>query len=257
MRFEKFAFQQLNTPPTVLHGKVGTSARFVPPSLVPEPEIALQPAEPVFNESQVKDAEQTGYCRGFLEGEKELREQAEAAAGKLQQDLLNAVEKLAGNVHRMMTEYNQFSQTQRGELPKLALAIARKVAGQALKNDPMPAIESMVKTCVDRLLPQPHIVITVAEPLVAALRERLAEYYAHNQDPGEISIEGNPALTAADCKIVWEHGTAARSTASLWREMEALVESMADGAPEIIETQLADNEIITDSIPESPHPEGA
>jgi len=227
MRFEKFNPQQLAAPRGAIIEGIDIGARFVPPSLGPEREhksAAPAPAAaPTFTEAQMKEAEQTGYRKGFLEGEKEGRAQAEAAHGKQTEELVALVGVLSGKIEELIDMHNAYVEKKRIELPQLALIIARKVAGAALNDNALHLIDQTVKDCLERVLPAAHIVVSVHESLVSALEVRLVTHFAQNHDPGVITIQADPAMTIGDCRIEWDQGSASRDTATLWNDIEAVI----------------------------------
>lgn len=230
MRLEKFPLR--NLAENVLSGNVPRRP-FIPPSLVPEmvveqPDLPVLPAPPALTEADLRHAEQEGYRRGFLEGAKEGQMQAQSEQAEIDRQLTESVAQAAQKLGGMIAAYNAFVQEQRQQLPPLALAIARKVAGDALEANPGPLVESLALRCLERLLGEPEIVITVNSRLSDALEHRLITHFTGSSDPGEINIQSDPDLPAGDCRIEWRYGSAEHNTEELWRQMEAIIQNMAE-----------------------------
>src|SRR5262245_54097413 len=204
--------------------------RFVLPTFGADekkPEAAPPPPPaPTFSESQLKAGEQEGYRRGFLEGTKEGKQQAESEQAGVDRDLTEAVKQVAEQIQQLLTEYNGFARERQAEVPALALAIARKVAGQALDINPLPLIESLAIQCLERLLGEPQILVTVNDRLAPAMENRLITHFAGNSDPGEISIMGDAAMQPTDLRVEWAFGKAERNTEEVWRQVEQLIGQM-------------------------------
>lgn len=196
----------------------------------PEEEAPLPPPPPSFSEAEMKQAEQDGYRKGFGEGEKEGKLIAQSAQAQADRAICDVLEPLTGNIQKLFDDYNAFVSTQKAALPPVALAIARKVAGKSLEGDPLPVIEQAVTACLDQLLGEPSITITVHESIATALETRIGEYFAGSQDPGEINIEGDADIAPTDCRIEWKKGGMARDTARLWQEMETIIQGIVAGA---------------------------
>lgn len=233
MRVEKFSLPSFDGTAMAMAAVMeGAMKRpYVPPSLIDdkpkEKKPEAPPPPPTFSEEELKNAEQESYRKGFLEGTKEGHMQAQSEQAEVDRNLTQAVEQVATRLHDLITQYNAFIAEQQKELPLLALSIARKVAGDALDGNPMPLIQATVTACVERLLGEPHISVTVNNALSDALENRLITHFANNTDPGEISIHGDPALAPGDCRIDWERGKAERNTEELWQQVETLVRTMS------------------------------
>lgn len=247
--------------PNVIEGIL--SRRYTPPSLVPEEnkEPDAPPPPPTFSEAEIKAAEQDGFRRGFLEGTKEGQMQAQSEQATVNEQLTGTVAQLASELHVLLADYTQVIAEQKAEMPKLALAVARKVAAKALSENAAALVEATVMECVERILGEPQIVVTVAAPLAASLEHRLIAHFAGNQDPGEITIQGSPDMGLSDCRIEWAGGRAERNSAALWQDIEAIIDDMVAGgrpAKPIKEAPAADAIVETPPIEPTPdsNPEG-
>lgn len=228
MRLEKLALRSLES--SVVEGVARRS--FMPPSFLPEPEAPPPPPPaPGFSEEDIKQAEQVGYRNGFLEGEREGRAQAEAAHGRVNEQLTEAVAQMANHIQAMIDAYNAFAREQQATLPRLALAVAKKVAGAALDARGLQLVEATVLEVVGRVIGVPAIYITVNDALAPTLEERLIAHFSANTDPGEIHILGDASVPPGDCRINWGDGSCARETGVLWEQAEAIVQEMAGSPP--------------------------
>jgi flagellar assembly protein FliH len=152
--------------------------------------------------------------------------QAKSEQAELDKKLTEAVASLAKNVEGAIAAGNAFRADAQTVLPQLAHAVARKVAGQALDINPLPLIESVIQACLERILGEPHIVITVNDKLSGELEKRLSAQFSASNDPGEISIEGNAEMAASDCRIEWDNGKAERNTEEMWKEVAGVINDM-------------------------------
>ncbi len=185
---------------------------------------------PPITEEDVKAAEQEGYRKGFLEGEREGRFSEQTQQAKISEELNEALRSVAGQVERVIMDYNQFVNQSRQMLGPLALAIAKKVAGDAMQSHAHLLVEQTASACVESLLGEANIHITVHPNLAPMLEERLIALFAHRQDPSEISIIGNDNMPVSDCRIEWKHGAAERNAEQIWQHMEKLIENMGETA---------------------------
>ena len=229
MRVEKLPLQSFEDRFRAAVLDVALKKPYTPPSLLPEDApkpVEAPPPPPTFTEAQMKQAEQEGYRKGFLEGTKEGQMQAQSEQAEVDRKLTEAVAALAKKVEGAIAQGNAFRGEAQEVLPQLAHAVARKVAGCALDVNPLPLVESVIKACLERILGEPHIIITVNDKLSAEMEKRLSAQFSASNDPGEISIEGNAEMAPTDCRIEWDNGKAERNTEEMWKEVAQAIGDM-------------------------------
>lgn len=227
MKLEPYFFRPLNADGTFAPG-------WLPPG-AEQPVMPEAPPAPTFSEEELKAAEDAGRQQGYLKGMEDGYAKAKAEHVQIDLELTEIVNQLTGQITDVLQQYHVFIAEQYRELPKLALAIAHKVAGAALEHDPSPMIEEMVQRSLKIVVGNPTLTVTVHPSVAEALEARLTASFAGNNDAGEVIILSDEALAPADCRITWENGGAERNTKGLWYEVEsALIATMRDdGAPAI------------------------
>src|SRR5690606_30268274 len=126
---------------------------------------------------------------------------------------VHAVAPLFADYRRMTGEITR-------DVPNAALAIARKVAGAALQENARANVEDVVTRCVQTVLAEPALTITVHESLAAALEQTLAERIKESQAAVDITVLRDAAMPVSDCRVEWKNGAFMRSTAKLWQDIE-------------------------------------
>lgn len=187
-------------------------------------------APPPLTEADIRAAQEEGYRKGFLEGEREGQLAAQTEQAKVAQELRDSLTGMARHIEQLIQNYNMFVANAKAMLPPLALTLARKVAGDALQENALASIEQTIGSCLETMLGEAQIHVLVNSRVASALEEKLTSMFAHRQDPGEITITGDDAVPIGDCRLIWKQGHAERSTAQLWSEMENLIAGMVDSA---------------------------
>ena len=218
-KIERFSFAEFS-------GAVVAAASRKPPGK-PGKKPEAPPPPPTFSEEQLKAAEQAAHRKGFLEGEKEGRKQAESEQAMVDRKLAELVEKFATRVAPLFENYRKTTVAIREQTPKVALAIARKVAGKALAEHAQGEVTDMALRCCETLLKEPKLTITVHESLGDTLARKLEQLAERLQSAADIVILRDPNLPAADFRIEWSQGTMERQTETLWQEVEKVMEDMA------------------------------
>lgn len=178
-----------------------------------------------FSHDDLEAAREEAWRAGFQEGtvrEQETIERQQAAA-------LEAVgEHLSG-----------IAQTQAAVLDhtikhatKLALAIARKIAPEAMRRQPVVEIEAMIRECLPELVDEPRVVIRVADAVLDEITDRIAGLAKGCGFEGNVVLLAEPSLGAGDCRIEWADGGAERDSGAVWHEIETGLERLLNTAAE-------------------------
>jgi flagellar assembly protein FliH len=229
MRIEEFQFNDLRNAADP--GKAASKPTFSP-GLVPEvAKKAAAPAEPTFSRAELDAAEKRGYDAGHSKGITDGHAQSVTEQTIIDKRLMAATDHLVLQVSKAFGECRAAIEKQQQDVPRLALEIARKIAGEAAKAQPYAAIEQMAAQCIAMLAGTPRVVITVHETLAPSLDRRLKDTITRNDFAGEIVVAGNADMPVEDCQIEWQNGQAERDTASMWAEIARIIGVPASAQP--------------------------
>ncbi|WP_417495569.1 hypothetical protein [Maricaulis sp.] len=99
----------------------------------------------------------------------------------------------------------------RASATQLALAAARKIAGEALNAYPIDTIEQLAAEAVQDLRDEPRLSVRCAPELVEDLAERLERTARDLGFEGAIRVRGNAEMSGADVRLEWATGAIERS----------------------------------------------
>lgn len=193
---------------------------------------------PTYNQEQLKAAERESRQKGFLEGIEEGKKQQDSEQAATDRKLTAVLESLARFLAPLFADYRATAAAMRQEMPKAALAIARKVAGAALKENASAVAEDAAMKCVDIMLGEPKITVTVHPTLADTLKKKLEILAAQQPAMSDITVAGDESLPPEDCRVEWKHGAFARSTEKLWQDLAAAVDNLAASAKHEAEVQI-------------------
>src|SRR5262245_25735973 len=108
---------------------------------------APPPPPPIFNETQLKAAEAASYKKGFLDGIEEGKKQQDNEQAANDRKLIEGLERLLGAFAPVFADYRNTIARAQQDLPKAALAIAKKVADGALADNAQAAVETVALRC--------------------------------------------------------------------------------------------------------------
>ena len=196
------------------------------------------PPAPTFSEDQLKAAERESYKKGFLEGTEEGRKQAESEQAQTDLALLAAAENFVQTISPLFEDYRKMALQLRQDLPQVALTIARKVAGSALEQNAQAAVEDIALACVQTMIGEPKLAITVHPSLAETLERKLKALSERLHNAAHIVVSKDGAMAPSDCRVEWKYGAMERHTGALWEHIERAVANMRADAERITNVQM-------------------
>jgi flagellar assembly protein FliH len=182
-------------------------------------------------QSRLDDAEQQGYFRGQIEGRRETEQEAAMRAAV-------ALEKVAAAAAAILARLD--SETARFETvaSTLALAFARKLAGDIALRAPLAALESAAADCFRQLVGVPHVVVRIEQEMIDQAKTKLDRMARERGYEGRIVVLGEPGLALGDFVIEWADGGMIRDSAALAAMIAGAVERhVADDASAAVNGQ--------------------
>jgi flagellar assembly protein FliH len=196
------------------------------------------PPAPTFSEEQLKAAERDGYKNGFVEGTQEGIKQAESEQADVNRKLGETVEQFANSISPLLNDYHAMVIQLKKDLPRVALTIAKKAAGDALTENAAAAVESMALNAAQTMIGEPKIAVTVHTNLAAALEVKLKDLASRMQSATAFIVVGSDTIALADCRVEWKHGAMERHTGQLWAEIDKAVNALSEGAQRIADKHI-------------------
>ncbi len=191
-----------------------------------EEEPEAPPPPPTFSEEQLHEAERDAYKRGFLEGTKEGHATAQGEHSEVQRILMEGLENFINSIAPIFDQYRKHCQQIRKDMPPLALAIAKKIAGEALSEPAQYIVDEAAKHCVETLISEPEITILINPRLAEALSFKLKQISGREKYTDNIIIMPEEAMPVSNFRIEWKNGSLERSTEKLWQQTDKAINNM-------------------------------
>ncbi|KQP24705.1 flagellar assembly protein FliH [Methylobacterium sp. Leaf102] len=170
----------------------------------PRPASVASPKDDAALAEAVADA----YARGVQEG----RAQAEMQA---QGRMADALTRLGLAAAGLLGQADARDAEREAQAMDFAVALARRIAGEALDTQPLAAIGDAARSALQHLRGVPHLVVRVHESLVdeaEALVKRLARERGFE---GRLVVLGEPDLAPGDARMEWADGGVVRDRARI------------------------------------------
>jgi flagellar assembly protein FliH len=111
----------------------------------------------------------------------------------------------------------------REEACKFAIAIARKLASEAIAHLPATDVEHALRQAMHQAIGEPRIVLKASPAVIEALAPH-TEAIAHEEGfEGRLIVHAEPHLKGADCRIEWRGGGAERNQTAIEEALTELV----------------------------------
>ena len=172
-----------------------------------------EPNQDAKPDAAIADAEGRGYHKGLAEGQRQAEGESAMRDAQMQARVAVALERLAQaagdvlaqiDIHRDETE--QFAM-------ELALALARKLAGDALDYQPLAVIAGAAAQAFQHLRGVPHFVARVNDDLVEPVDALLEQLAKERGFEGRLVTLGDPDMEPGDLRLEWADGGIVRERA--------------------------------------------
>lgn len=109
-----------------------------------------------------------------------------------------------------------------------ASLIVRKMMPGLARQHGLAEIEDLVRDCLQRMTPEPRLLVRVADPLLDPLKSRLDEVAAAQGYEGRFVLLADDGLAEGDAQVEWADGGVERNSAQLMQEIDVAVRRFLD-----------------------------
>ncbi|WP_341705126.1 hypothetical protein [Ferrovibrio sp.] len=187
-----------------------------------ERSYAPKPPPAKFSAEDVEAAKAAAFAEGEAAG------RAEAYA-EHQRNLEEALHGIAAQLGAVAANSGRAQLAARAEAVEVAVAVARKLAGRLLEQQPLAQIEALVLRCMDDMRDEPRLVIRAAEAVVQQLDPKVDQLVAQSGFGGKVALVPDETLAVTDCRVDWADGSAERRQAALETDVDQAVERYVAG----------------------------
>ncbi len=168
-------------------------------------------------EQKLAEARAEGFAHGHRAGFAE-------AGASIEQYLAHAIDAVRVELASLGAVLREREEALRRQSAALATIICRKFLPSRYHETAVDEITGLVAAVLPRVIEVPKVTVRVAENLVDPLAQRLNALARTVGYPGLIETIGDIGVAPGDCRIEWPRGGAVRDSATLWREIDALME---------------------------------
>ncbi|NEU12169.1 flagellar assembly protein FliH [Methylobacterium sp. BTF04] len=151
-------------------------------------------------------------ARAHASGVQEGRAQAETQA---QARLADALTRLGLAAAGLIGQSDARDAEREAEAMDFAVALARRIAGEALDAQPLAAIGDAARAALQHLRGVPHLVVRVHESLVDEAETLVKRLARERGFEGRLVVLGEPDLAPGDARMEWADGGVVRDRARI------------------------------------------
>jgi flagellar assembly protein FliH len=145
------------------------------------------------------------------------------ALAKAERASAEALAALAAHARAIITRLDGLAQSLRAQGAEIALAAARKIAGEALDQFGEARALAAAEAAMETLPQGPRLIVRVAKGSEEALRPRLEAAAKERLFEGALVVRGDEGGAPGDVEIDWSEGAIVIERADIEARIEALV----------------------------------
>jgi flagellar assembly protein FliH len=166
--------------------------------------------------AKIKEAEAAAYARGFEQGAKEAKAEAEKRSAA-------TIERVAAAMTALDQQMEAVEAKFETEAVEVAVAVAKKLAPQLVAQEPFAEIAALATGCFRNLVKCPHVVVRVNDALHETARAKLDEIVRRCSPDTRLVVLAEPQIAAGDCRIEWADGGIDRDSAAITSAIDEAV----------------------------------
>jgi flagellar assembly protein FliH len=165
---------------------------------------------------KIAAAEARAYRDGFDAGQREAKAESDRRAAL-------ALEQIGVAIKGIAARFSGIETRMETEAVDVAVAVARKLCGALIANEPLGEITGLVGECFSHLVATPHLVVRINDALYEPARERIERLAKQSGFEGRLVILAEPEIASGDCRIEWADGGVVLERAAIEAKINELV----------------------------------
>ncbi len=166
--------------------------------------------------ARVAAAEARAYQAGFDAAMQEARAESDRRVAL-------ALEEIAIGIRGIASRFSGIENRMETEAVDVAVAVARKLCGALIAEQPLGEITALVSDCFSHLVSTPHLVVRINAALYDVAHERIERLAKQSGFEGRLVILAEPEIASGDCRIEWADGGVVLDRAAIETKISELV----------------------------------
>ncbi len=165
---------------------------------------------------KVAAAEARAYRDGYDAAQREAKAESDRRAA-------TALEAIGVAIKGIAARFSGIESRMETEAVDVAIAVARKLAGDPIDHEPLGEVTALVSDCFAQLVSAPHLLVRINDSLYEAAQTRIEALAKQSGFTGRLVILAEPNIQTGDCRIEWADGGVVRERATIEAKINELV----------------------------------
>src|SRR6202000_2253228 len=161
-------------------------------------------------------AEPRAYRNGYDTALREAKVESDRKAAQ-------ALQEIGGAIKGIAARFANIESRMETEAVDVAVAVARKLAGELIAREPLGEVTALVGDCFAQLVSAPHLVVRINDSLYETAHTRIETLAKQNGFAGRLVILAEPEIQTGDCRIEWADGGVVLERAAIESKINELV----------------------------------
>jgi flagellar assembly protein FliH len=204
-------------------------------SAAPSPTSSTYAADSLLDAAALRielEALREGYDQALLEAHaRGVAEGQQRARAERDQALLAATDALHAALEEFTQDHEAMIDALRNDAAGLALAIGESLAGHALRDAPVEAIDQAIGRVLGRIARGQEVIISVHPSLLNDVEARIAARQSLDRRQLNLIVTGDDDLTPGDAHLRWDSGGQHLSAQERMTEIQAELSAITGVTP--------------------------
>jgi len=186
------------------------------------------PPENTFTEDELKAREAVAFAKGLTQGKEEGYNAAKAEMQANLDAISNAMTQIEHHLKISVAEYKKNIETDSNTIKSIISAAIKRIIGNTDSHQAIQIITEELPKYLTRLTSQPKLFLTVHPEISNNISEQMNEIKTNCMYDGEVVIKADSSMDIADMKLHWSSGKLERTTTTIVKEIEDILNKTID-----------------------------
>ena len=176
-----------------------------------------------YTQEELDKAVKQSHDKGHQEGLTAGVEKGKGDNFQLDKQISVSLNGILHKVSEHVAKIDETAKTKSIETTKLSSLIAKKIAGDALKEDPSAKIESIVSQTINLIHEKVPATLFVNPSMTGKMEERVKKVISENKHSGTLAIKEDKNLPESGCRLEWGNGGVEYNPDNMWKEINKIL----------------------------------
>lgn len=176
-----------------------------------------------FTEAEMEAAKSLAHQEGLQAGYQKAQEEYATQAAINEEAIRHLLEQISIQLTIAAEKYQQQLEERTAEMAYIIKAIAEKIVGQSLQDQPLALIHNFLQEVLPKLLYAPQVTVQVPVGMKESIIQTIETLLPANFPKENLVFQEEASLSSQDCQVLWPQGNALLRKEELWQDIEKAI----------------------------------